>query len=70
MMSRHVDRFLGHGVENAPFDHRDLDGVVHAEARDYGINKDRDRLPPRQRLETREPYERKDGTHERIRHES
>ena len=35
----HIDRFLGHGVKNEPFDHRDFYGVVHAEARDHGIHK-------------------------------
>ena len=34
----HIDRFLGHGVKNAPFDHRDLHGVVHDQARDHGID--------------------------------
>jgi hypothetical protein len=34
----YIDRFLGHGVKNAPFDHRDLHGVVHAEARDHGVS--------------------------------
>jgi len=57
------------GIENAPFDHCDLHAIVHAEARDHGVNKDRDRLPPGQGFETRQPYERKDCTHERIRHE-
>ena len=65
----HIDRFLGHGVKNAPFDHRDLHGVVHAEARDHGINKYRERLPPRQWHESRETHERQDGARERIRRE-
>jgi hypothetical protein len=39
---------LGYRRKNAPFDHRDLHGVVDAEARDHGINKYRERLPPRQ----------------------
>lgn len=28
----HIDRFLGHGVKNAPFDYHDLQGVVHDKA--------------------------------------
>jgi hypothetical protein len=39
---------LGYRRRDAPFDHRDLHGVVDAEARDHGINKYRERLPPRQ----------------------
>ena len=35
----HVDRFLGDRIENAPFDHRDFEGVVQAEARDHGTDK-------------------------------
>jgi hypothetical protein len=27
-----IDRFSGHGVKNAPFDHHDLHGVVHDQA--------------------------------------
>ena len=54
------------GVKNAPVDHRDLQGVVHAEARDHGIDKDYERLPPRQRRESRKARERQDGARDRL----
>ena len=49
-----------------PLDHRDLQGVVHAEAHDHGVHKYRERLPPRQRHESREAHERQDGARDRL----
>ena len=60
---------LGYRRRNAPFDHRDLHGVVHDKARDHGIGENRERLPPRQWHESRETHARQDGARERIRHE-
>jgi hypothetical protein len=34
------------GRGNAPFDHRDLNGIVHHEARDHGKGENREGLPP------------------------
>jgi len=45
-------RLFGHRVRNQPFDHRDLDGVVHAETCNHGVNKYRKQLPPSQWLES------------------
>jgi len=50
----HTARFLGCGIKNSPFDHRDFNDVIHAKARYHGINKDNERLPPRQWHESRE----------------
>jgi hypothetical protein len=61
-----INHPLAHGVRNAPLDHRDLDGVVQAETGDHRINKDSERLPPRQGLESRETHESKGGARERI----
>jgi predicted nucleic acid-binding Zn ribbon protein len=54
---------------NAPFDHRDLHGVVHDEARDHRVAENRERLPPRQWHESRETHECQDGARDRIRRE-
>ena len=57
---------LGRRHRNAPFDHRDLHGIVHAEARDHRIPEYGERLPPGQRHETRKPHEREDGAGQHI----
>ena len=49
----HIDRSPSHGVKNAPFDHRDLHGVVDDKARYHSINKCRERLDP---SSIREPW--------------
>ena len=43
---------------NTPFDHRDLHGVVHHQARDHRIGENRERLRPRQWHESRKTHAR------------
>jgi hypothetical protein len=64
-----IDRFLRHGIRNAPFDHRDLHSVVDQETRDHCVDENRERLPSRQRQESGETHKCQDGARERIRRE-
>src|SRR5579859_1935901 len=63
-------RALSDGHGHAPLDHRDFHGVVHDQARDYGIGENRERLRPRQWHESRKTHTRQDGPRERIHNES
>ncbi len=62
-------RLLDHRCGNAPFNHRDLHGIVHDEARDHGIDENRERLRPGQRHESRESHARQNGARESFCHE-
>ena len=45
----HINWFLNHDVKNAPFYHRDFQGVVDDQARNHRIGENRECLSPRQR---------------------
>ena len=62
----YVNRFRGHGVRHAPFDHRNLQGIVHDKARDHRIGEYRERLVPRQWFESWEAHKRQDGAYDRV----
>src|ERR1017187_4345513 len=66
----HIGRFPSDEVKNAPFDHRDLHGVIQNQAGYHSINKYREHLPPRQRLKSGETDERQDGARYSISSES
>src|SRR5664280_2669750 len=57
---------LLHRGGDSPLDQRDLEGVVDHEARHHRITEDGERLPPRQRHESRETHERQNGSRQRI----
>jgi hypothetical protein len=54
---------------NAPFDHQDLQCVVYNQARDHCVDEHRERLPPRQRHESRKTHACQDRADEGIRRE-
>ena len=57
-----IGRLLRHGIENAPFDHRDLHGVIQAEARRPRHKRNSASVcQPRQRHESRKTHEGQDG---------
>ena len=62
----HRPGFFGQDVLNAPSDHCYPYRVIDAEARDHGIDKYREYLPPRQWFESRKTHERQDASGECI----